>query len=204
MRRSATLARSAATRSALAGSALATVALLIAACGERGADTPTQSADRTALPATSGSSAPSASRDPAPAGEPAAAPQAELTPEAARGETGARDVLLDFARDIERGRYAEARAMLSDADRSKWSERQFAALFADLRDLTVAVPTGTLEGAAGSLYYTAPVSVTGTDRDGRPIRLEGEAVLRRVNDVDGASAAQRRWHFQSLGLDWTH
>lgn len=132
------------------------------------------------------------------------APVGGLTSEAERGETGARDVLLDFARGIEQGRYAQVRAMLSDADRRKWSEAQFAALFADLGEVTVAVPTGTMEGAAGSLYYTAPVAITGIDPDGRPVRLEGEAVLRRVNGIDGASAAQLRWHFQSLTLDWTH
>ncbi|WP_197421820.1 MULTISPECIES: hypothetical protein, partial [unclassified Sphingomonas] len=130
--------------------------------------------------------------------------QPVLTPEAERGETGARDVLLDFARAIELRRFDQAWALLSPADRRKWSRSDFRSLFADLRKPIVAVPTGTLEGAAGSSYYTAPVTITGTDPSGRPVRIEGEAVLRRVNDIDGATAAQRRWHFQSLRLDWTH
>lgn len=169
--------------------ALACSALLIAACGERAADTPASEGDVAVVPAPREEPMP-----PAPA----------LTPDAERSETGARDILLDFARNIERSRFTEAWALLSDADKRKWSEAQFAALFADLGEVTVAVPTGAMEGAAGSLYYTAPVTITGTDRDGRPVRMEGEAVLRRVNDVDGASAAQLRWHFQSLTLDWTH
>ncbi len=127
-----------------------------------------------------------------------------LTREADGGETGARSLLLRFARAIELGRYGEARDMLGGADRQRWSPGAFARMFADLPDCSIAVPEGTMEGAAGSLYYTAPVVVTGHDRDGRPVRIEGEAVLRRVNDVDGASAEQRRWHFERLTLDWTH
>lgn len=127
-----------------------------------------------------------------------------LVPEAERGVTGARNVLLSFARRIEQKQFEHARAMLSEGDRQRWSRAQFARQFADLDRITVAVPTGTTEGAAGSLYYTAPVTITATDKDGRPVRIEGEAVLRRVNDVDGATPAQLRWHFDRLTLNWTH
>ena len=128
----------------------------------------------------------------------------ELTPEAERGVEGARNVLRSFARAIEQEEYGQAWPLLSPADKEKWSKAQFAALFADLDGTIVAVPTGTMEGAAGSSYYTAPVTITGTDKDGRPVRLEGKAVLRRVNDIDGATPAQFRWHFETLKLDWTH
>jgi len=128
----------------------------------------------------------------------------ELTPEAERGVEGARNVLLSFARAIEEREYGQAWALLSPADQRKWSRAQFAALFADLGETAVAIPTGTMEGAAGSSYYTAPVTITASDRDGRPVRIEGEAVLRRVNDVDGATPEQRRWHFERLTLDWSH
>jgi hypothetical protein len=151
--------------------------------------------------------APVAVRDtPAPVATPAIPapdPAVELTPEAERSETGARDVLLDFARAIERKDFDAAWALLSPADQRKWSKAAFAATFADLGEITVAAPTGTMEGAAGSSYYTAPITITSADKSGRPVRFDGEAVLRRVN-VDGATAAQRRWHFESLKLDWTH
>ena len=127
-----------------------------------------------------------------------------LTQQAKRGVEGARNVLLSFARAIEQQRFNQARSMLSPADQQKWSKAEFAANFAGLEDITVALPTGTTDGAAGSIYYTAPVTITATDKDGRPIRMEGEAVLRRVNDVDGATPAQLRWHFGTLTLDWTH
>ena len=127
-----------------------------------------------------------------------------LTPEAERGEKGARNVLLSFARAIELKQFGQAWALLSPADKAKWSRADFATMFADLGKITVAVPTGTMEGAAGSSYYTAPVTITADDKDGRPVRIEGEAVLRRANDVPGATAAQLRWHFEKVTLDWTH
>lgn len=127
-----------------------------------------------------------------------------LVPEAERTETGARNLLLAFARAVELKEFDQAWAMLSPADRRKWTKAQFTKLFADLGPITAAVPGGTMEGAAGSSYYTAPVTITANDREGRPVRIEGEAVLRRVNDIDGASAAQLNWHFHQLTLDWTH
>lgn len=129
---------------------------------------------------------------------------APSTPEAERTETGARNVLLAFARAIELQEWDQAWAMLGEADRARWSKAQFAALFRDLDDVMVAVPSGTMEGAAGSSYYTAPTTITGTDQDGRPVRFEGEIVLKRSNDVPGATAEQLRWRIDRVDLDWTH
>lgn len=119
-------------------------------------------------------------------------------------ERDALAVLQGFARTLEQGFYDKAWTMLGEAGQRTWSRTDFDRLFADLRERKVGVLEGRTEGAAGSSYYTAPIIVSGHDRDGRPIRYEGEAVLRRVNDIDGASAAQRRWHFERLTLDWTH
>ena len=127
-----------------------------------------------------------------------------LTPEAERGVKGARNVLLSFARAIELKEYDQAWALLSPADRKKWSKGEFAGIFTDLGETTVAIPEGDREGAAGSSYYTAPLAITASDRAGRPVRIEGEAVLRRVNDVPGATPQQLRWHFETLTLDWAH
>ncbi len=54
------------------------------------------------------------------------------------------------------------------------------------------VGKGDQEGAAGSIFYEAPVSL----RFGDAPPERGSLVLRRVNDVDGASAAQLRWHIE--------
>jgi len=153
---------------------------------------------------SAGEAAPPAASGDVPQGQDEAAAPPALTPESERGVEGARNVLLTFARAIERREFGQAWSLLSAADKQKWSREQFAAMFADLPRVSVAVPDGTMEGAAGSSYYSAPIAITGNDREGRPVRIEGEAVLRRVNDVDGASAAQLRWHFERLTLNWTH
>ncbi|NJC05133.1 hypothetical protein GGQ97_000926 [Sphingomonas kaistensis] len=172
------------------------------AASDSAAPAPPAPAAPPAEPAT-GDSTPA----PGPAGNEAAAPAPTtppLTDRAERSETGARALLLDFARAIELKRFSQAYALLSPADRKRWSRADFTNIFKDLGKIMVAVPTGTLEGAAGSLYYSAPVTITSTDKDGRPVRIEGEAVLRRVNDVDGATPAQLRWRFDKVTLDWTH
>lgn len=127
-----------------------------------------------------------------------------LTPGAERSETGARSVLLTWTRAIELQEFDQAWALLPGSAQAKWGHAEFAALFEGLQKITVAAPDGTMEGAAGSSYYTAPVTITANDENGRPVRYEGEVVLRRVNDVPGASEEQLRWHIDQLSLDWAH
>ena len=129
---------------------------------------------------------------------------ATLTPEAERTEKGARNVLLTFARAIELQEWDQAWAMLDDGSKAEWPKAEWAAMFDDLRDITVAVPDGRMEGAAGSSYYTTDLTITAKDASGRPIRYEGPIVLRRSNDVPGATAAQLRWSIYDLTLDATH
>lgn len=57
----------------------------------------------------------------------------------------------------------------------------------------LAVGKGDVEGAAGSLYYEAPLVVD--FGDGRPSK-RGTIVLRRVNDVPGASTVQLTWRIE--------
>ncbi|MHA6722181.1 hypothetical protein [Sphingomonas sp. RS2018] len=175
------------------------VSLMLAACGPSGdgnapAEVPVApetiaTDDRVETPVAPASTPPAPIATPTPP---------TLTPEAERGVKGARNLLLDFARMIERKDFDGARALLSATDQQRWSRSAFAALFDGLGTVTVAVPTGTMEGAAGSSYYTAPVTITGDAPGAGTIR--GEAVLRRVNDVDGATPAQLRWHFETLTL----
>lgn len=88
--------------------------------------------------------------------------------------------------------------MLDARSQARWSKSKGAALFSDLGKITVAPPTGMMEGAAGSSYYTAALFITANDKDDRPITYDGELVLRRLNDVPGASAADLRWHIELL------
>jgi len=57
----------------------------------------------------------------------------------------------------------------------------------------IAIGKGDAGGAAGSLYYEAPVVIDFPD--GRPSR-RGTIVLRRANDVPGASAEQLVWRIE--------
>ena len=123
-----------------------------------------------------------------------------LSYEAERSSAGPRNVLSSFARALELKEFDQAWAMLSPNDKRIWSKPAFAALFAGLEEIAVAIPDGTGDAACGSAYYAAPVTVTAARLDGRSVKMTGEALLRRVNDVDGATPAQLRWHFEKLTL----
>lgn len=74
----------------------------------------------------------------------------------------------------------------------------FAAGFAHTR--TTKVVIGALQpgdAGAGSIYQPVPVTVESTLDDGSRQRFRGTYVVRRVNDVDGATADQLRWHLDS-------
>ena len=60
---------------------------------------------------------------------------------------------------------------------------------------------GEIEGAAGSLYVEVPVVIYGRLRQGAEVHEKGKAVLRRVNEVPGSTAAQRRWHIERIELE---
>lgn len=59
------------------------------------------------------------------------------------------------------------------------------------------LPPFTSEGAAGSVYAEIKVKVDSAQTDGTRQHFTGSYTLRRVNDVDGSTAAQRRWHIES-------
>jgi hypothetical protein len=78
---------------------------------------------------------------------------------------------------------------------------KFQAGFTHTRSTQVAI--GNLEpgdAGAGSIYQPVPVTVDATLDDGTHQRFRGTYTVRRVNDVDGASASQRRWHIDSAQL----
>jgi len=59
---------------------------------------------------------------------------------------------------------------------------------------------GPVEGAAGSLYSTVQLTLTGERADGSPYTVTGPVTLRRVNDVPGSTAEQRQWHIYKMDL----
>lgn len=77
----------------------------------------------------------------------------------------------------------------------------FEAGFKHTRETHVTLgPLPPAEGAAGSIYQTVPVTVDALLDTGAHQRFTGQYIVRRVSDVDGASAGQRRWHLDSARL----
>jgi hypothetical protein len=68
----------------------------------------------------------------------------------------------------------------------------------DLLHVKVGTPGGQ-EGAAGSIYVSVPLIVTGVAH-GEGFHQSRTAILRRVNDVPGSTEAQRHWHIERI--DW--
>lgn len=56
-----------------------------------------------------------------------------------------------------------------------------------------------VEGGAGSLYCTVSISLVDAGASGATAQ-QGEIALRRVNDVDGATAEQLRWTIRSSSV----
>jgi hypothetical protein len=132
----------------------------------------------------------------APASPPPVTPDAEKSPEAAA------KVLEAYFAAVATKRYGDAyRLWGNDGQASGMSLKQFADSFAKYRDYdgNFGKP-GPIEGAAGSAYIEFPVKVTGVLAKGGGFVLEGPMTLRRVNDVDGSTVEQRRWHIASSGL----
>jgi hypothetical protein len=84
---------------------------------------------------------------------------------------------------------------------SQQSFEQFRQGFADTASIAVDVgQPRNPNGAAGSSYIEIPVTVTAVTQKGAPQRFRGSYVLRRVNDVPGSTAEQRRWHLYSANI----
>lgn len=131
-----------------------------------------------------------------------APPALPLLPEALKGEPGARAVLQRWSGALERGDWAMARGQWGHggAD-SGLDPATFARAWQRYQKLAIDIGGGDVEGGAGSLYYDVPVTIDGTLRDGRVQRLSGHVTLRRVNDVDGSSEEDRRWHITQSALE---
>lgn len=109
-------------------------------------------------------------------------------------------VIQDYYAAISSRDYDRAYDQWGESGPPGQSREQFAAGFAHTK--SVRVTTGApsrIEGAAGSRYVDVPVTIVATtDNDGTQ-SFEGTYTLRRAV-VDGASAAQRRWHFYRASI----
>lgn len=116
-------------------------------------------------------------------------------------EMGARRVLMRWAAALERRDWVSARREWGEGGSlSGRTEDEFVAEFDQYSLVDVTIGDGQIEGAAGSLYYRAPVTIKGTMRTGEAYTLEGPVTLRRVNDVPGASPEDLNWHISQSEL----
>ena len=99
-------------------------------------------------------------------------------------------VVQHYGALIEQGRFAEAAKAWGNTDAASTFARQLQAR--GLKHLEIG-DLGEPEGAAGSIYLTMPVVFY---QDAK--RSPATVTLRRVNDVDGSTQAQRRWHIERI------
>lgn len=96
---------------------------------------------------------------------------------------------------VEQKKFGEAEALWEDSKAAS----AFTDRFDDYREIHAQVgKPGNMEGAAGSIYVSVPISLYGTTSAGAPFKCAGEATLRRVNDVPGSTESQRRWHIRAI------
>jgi hypothetical protein len=114
----------------------------------------------------------------------------------------ATDVLQRYYAALAKRDYKTAYALWSGhGEASRKTFEEFQAGFASTRTTRITIDQpGEVEGAAGSLYISIPVSVHAELNDGETQSFVGSYVLRRVNDVEGSSAEDRRWHIASASL----
>ncbi|WP_343237380.1 hypothetical protein [Xanthomonas sp. D-109] len=120
---------------------------------------------------------------------------------AADSPQAAADVVRRYYAAINARDYATAWQQWGEDGRPGQSYAAFKAGFAQTRAVKATIGTlGRSDGAAGSVYQPVPVTVEATLADGTRQRFRGDYVLRRVNGVDGASAAQLHWRIDSAKL----
>jgi hypothetical protein len=112
----------------------------------------------------------------------------------------AQRLVEQFADRLEARRFGEAYELIADM-LPTWKEGEFSGEYSAKREIRTEVGKPTApEGAAGSVYITVPLSVSGRERNGDRFRESWTLTLRRVNDVPGSSTEQRRWHIERIDV----
>ena len=140
--------------------------------------------------------------DPEPAPEPTEAPApalpvGELPPQVADfpvlASKDCADVAEFYLEALSSREYAQAALVWDDP---VIDAARLEAVFGGYREAQVEWTEPFVEGAAGSLYCTIAGTLTDAKDSAKP-PLEGTLLLRRANDVPGATADQLRWTLQS-------
>jgi hypothetical protein len=164
-------------------------AIALASCGpQREPQQPARNSTAPVVPAPSAPPAVSNKPTPPPAATPTVDP---------KSSEAALDLVRGLVDLLNRGKFDEAYMLLgagapprSDFDRH----------FAQYSNLKVSIGNaGEQEGAAGSIYLSVPISISGVS-SGKHVDRSATVILRRVNDVPGSTEAQRHWHIERI--DW--
>ena len=132
---------------------------------------------------------------PAPSATPVPAPLPAPATDAMQSRSPG-EVLAAWGHAVEARDWAKVRGFWGEhGTMSGLSPQAFARRWAVLKTPQVTIDIGLGDAGAGSQFYTAPVTVTDGAR-----RIAGQVVLRRVNDIDGASAEQLRWHIEKSSV----
>ena len=176
-------------------SAIAATVLVISACNK---ESPQQRASNAgqpvnAVPAETPTPIPPPGTGPD-AKTPLAEPKGAIDPKSVEA---ASQVVQHYGALIEQHRTKEALALWRSSD----SASDFAVQLRRYAEMHLEIGRpGDMEGAAGSSYVTVPVTFYGRDENRSTFHRPADVILRRVNDVPGSTAAQRRWHIERI--DW--
>lgn len=118
-----------------------------------------------------------------------------------KSPAAAADVVRRYYSAINARDFSTAWTLWGDDGRPGQTFAAFEAGFAKTRSTRVTIgPLEPGDAGAGSIYQPVPVTVDATLNDGTRQRFVGSYTVRRVNDVDGATPAQLRWHLGSAQL----
>jgi len=134
---------------------------------------------------------------PRPAASDAARRTEAAAPASDTSARGAANIVRVYFALAGAGRIDEARRLWWDGESADAFVRSFGGP-AGIRGQAGA--PGAIEGAAGSLYVEVAVKVYTRPNGGGPYARAGTATLRRVNDVPGSTAEQRRWRITIIVL----
>lgn len=121
--------------------------------------------------------------------------------EADPGPDDARSIVASYYEAIAARRYDRAYA-LWEPGAMRMDAAVFAASFGKYKSYVaeVGVP-GRVDAGAGQRYVSVPVRISAiAAEDDEPISLTGAVTLHRVAQIDGASAAQRRWRIREATI----
>lgn len=126
---------------------------------------------------------------------------AEKTNTIDRSLNGAIELVRGYYADVNRGDYQGAYQRWGENGPPQETVADFAEQFSDTPSLELTVTDDAfLEGAAGSVYANIPIRLKFKNIDGSTRFWHGTAIVKRVNDVPGASDAQLHWHLYRLDL----